>query len=497
MRARITQADEPYSAEKERALSHPHTDEQAAIVSVAKASSANLMIQALAGTGKTFTLEATERAVPRSAILYLVFNKKNADEAKRKMLPSTVVQTFNGCGHRIWGSCRSITLQDGAGKVSKCRQILKDIISAAGKDHSETLWGVYHEVIAGVALAKALGYAPDTNSNAKRLINRHSFHHYLDETPDDLAADLIDTVLSRSIKLAYEGIIDYNDQVYMPALFGGAYPQFPLVLVDEYQDLSPVNHAFLKKLVRGRLIGVGDPWQNIYGFRGAKAGGIAEATKEYKCQEYPLSISFRCPEAIVRNVHWHVPHFKWFSEGGSVESPDQLEVSNIHDDTTIICRNNAPLLALAFKLLSVGRSISIAGSDIGPRLIGLMRKLGPGTLSRQGVLESIAEWEADKLEKESRSAPDIAACMRVFTGRAKDLDEAIAYAETIFKQQGTILLTTGHKAKGLEWPNVIHLDPWLVRDGIVSEQDRNLDYVISTRSSDRLLEIDSDQIKWT
>jgi len=124
-----------------------------------------------------------------------------------------------------------------------------------------------------------------------------------------------------------------------------------------------------------------------------------------------------------------------------------------------------------------------------------MRKLGPGTLSRQGVLESIAEWEADKLEKESRSAPDIAACMRVFAQRAKDLDEAIAYAEAIFKQQGTILLTTGHKAKGLEWANVIHLDPWLVRTN-PSAQDRNLDYVVSTRSSDRLTEIDSENIRW-
>src|SRR5258708_34736911 len=162
------------------------TDEQSNIITAASASGANLMIQALAGTGKTSPLEATERAVPRSAILYLVFNKKNADEAKKKMLPTTVVQTFNGCGHRIWGACRSLTLQDGAGKVSKCRLILKDIISSAPKDYSETLWGVYHEVIAGVALAKALGYAPDANTNAKRLLTRPQFHRSLDETPDDL-----------------------------------------------------------------------------------------------------------------------------------------------------------------------------------------------------------------------------------------------------------------------------------------------------------------------
>jgi DNA helicase-2/ATP-dependent DNA helicase PcrA len=355
---------------------------------------------------------------------------------------------------------------------------------------------VYHEVLQGVSLAKALGYIPnDGYPQAKRIINRVSFHHALEELPDDLTADLIDTVLQRSIKLSYEGLIDYNDQIYMPALFGGAYPQFPIVLVDEFQDLSPVNHALLAKLVRGRLIGVGDPWQNIYGFRGAKARGIEEAAEAYKCEGLPLSISFRCPSEIVRNVRWHVPHFKWFSEGGQVEKPSRLHVNNIDDDTTIICRNNAPLLAFAFRLLAARRSISIAGSDIGPRLVRIMRKLGPETLGRDGVLASINEWEADKLEKESKTAPDMAACMRVFAKQGRDLAAAIAYADHIFKQQGTILLTTGHKAKGLEWPNVIHLDPWLTRKEPTA-QNKNLDYVISTRSSDRLTEIDSEQIEW-
>ncbi len=477
-------------------MSHANTEEQDAILVAAKASKANLMISALAGTGKTSTLELLERAVPRGPILYLVFNKKNADEAAKRMLSTTIVRTFNSIGHRIWATGRSITLQDGQGKVPKCRLILREIIDNAPKDYRETLWGVYHEVLAGVNLAKALGYIPNgLYPNARRLITRPQFHHLLEELPDDLTADLIDTVLSRSIKQSYEGLIDYNDQIYMPALFGGAYPQFPLVLVDEYQDLSPVNHALLKKLVRGRLIGVGDPWQNIYGFRGAKQGGIEEATETYKCTGLPLSISFRCPSRIVQNVHWHVPHFRWFSEGGRVDKPSHIHVSDIADDSTIICRNNAPLLSVAFRLLAAGRSISIAGSDIGPRLIGIMKKLGPETLWREGVLASIKEWEADRLEKESKTASDMAACMRIFALQGRDLRAAITYAEHIFKQTGSILLTTGHKAKGLEWENVIHLDPWLVRKD-PSPQNKNLDYVISTRSSDRLTEIDSEQIEW-
>src|SRR5229473_6682640 len=427
-------------------MSHANTEEQDAILAAAKASKANLMISALAGTGKTSTLELLERAVPRGPILYLVFNKKNADDASKRMLSTTTVRTFNSIGHRIWAASQSRNLSL---DPRKSNNILRGIIDNAPKDYRETLWAVYHDVLAGVSLAKALGYIPpETYPNAKRLIFRTQFHHSLDEIPDDLTADLIDTVLQRSIRQSYEGLIDYNDQIYMPALFGGTYPQFPLVLVDEYQDLSPINHALLGKLVRGRLIGVGDPWQNIYGFRGAKAGGIEEATETYKCQGLPLSISFRCPSRIVQNVHWHVPHFKWFSEGGRVDKLSHLSVSDIHDDITIICRNNAPLLSMAFRLLGAGRSISIAGSDIGPRLIGIMKKLGPETLRRDGVLASIKEWEADRLEKESKTASDMAACMRVFALQGRDLHGALAYVKHIFEQSGSILLTTGHKAKG-------------------------------------------------
>jgi ATP-dependent exoDNAse (exonuclease V) beta subunit len=264
-------------------------------------------------------------------------------------------------------------------------------------------------------------------------------------------------------------------------------------MVDEYQDLSPVNHALLAKLVTGRLIGVGDPWQNIYGFRGASAGGMGAATAQYKMVSFPLSTSFRCPSRIVDHVRWRVPNFKAFRSGGSVSVPEHLDAGLIRPDATIICRNNAPLLACAFKLLRAGHSVSVAGTDIGPRVVALMRKLGPESLSRTQALDAIANWEAEKLANESKTAADMAECMRVFVGHGDGLGSAIAYAEHLFKQDGSIRLMTGHKSKGLEFDDVIHLDPWLCRE---TEQDKNLRYVISTRSRDRLTEIDSGAIRW-
>lgn len=108
-------------------------------------------------------------------------------------------------------------------------------------------------------------------------------------------------MLAKSIRAAFKGYIDFNDQVYMPALFGGAFQKFPVILVDEYQDLSPVDHKLLERITSGRLIGVGDRYQNIYGFRGAKAGGMLEAVEAYSMNIMPLSLTFRCPTEIVKH----------------------------------------------------------------------------------------------------------------------------------------------------------------------------------------------------
>lgn len=468
------------------------TEEQSNIISLAKTSDSNIMINALAGSGKTTTLEMIEREVDTRPILYLCFNKKNAEEAEERMLSTTTVRTFNSLGHRVWAkACAKSQLRL---DPKKSHTILQEIIEASPKDIRNTIWEVYWEVINGVAFAKALGYVPDgVYTNARRLISQGNFHSSLEESPDDLVSDLIDAVLTRSIKLSYDGLIDYNDQIYMPALFGCTFPRFPLVKVDEYQDLNPTNHAMLDKLCKNRLIGVGDPWQNIYAFRGAKQGGMGEAKEKFKMTECDLSTSFRCPKAIVEHVQWRVPHFKWIKEGGEVELAKSLIPTDFVDNAVIICRNSAPLFKVAFNLLSSGRSVSVAGSDIGPKLLAIMARPGDENLSRSSTLSAIADWQAEREAKNSTTAKDMAECMRVFANVGNTLGQAINYAKHLFEQRGSIRLLTGHKSKGLEWDTVYHLDGWLLGE---DEQDLNLRYVISTRSKNRLVEINSRDIQW-
>ena len=466
------------------------TNEQLHILDLAQTTSDNLMINALAGTGKTSTLEMIEAVVTTKPILYLAFNRKIADDASKRMASTTTVRTFNSLGHRIWAAHTKSFKPDS----KKIPDLLRATIAEVkGRETKSRLWDNFWQITEGVNKARAIGYIPATHAFHKHsLATGPDLIASLDEDPDDFTLAEINRLLIKSIHAAYDGYCDFNDQIYMPALFGGEFPQFPLTMVDEYQDLNPINHHMVKKLARHRLIGVGDPYQSIYEFRGAVANGMVQATRTHNMTNCDLSISFRCPEAVVNSVHWHVPKFRWLKPGGHVESLTTLTLSSIPEEATFICRNNAPLFRLAMRLLASGRSVSVAGSDIGPRLMAQMKKLGDSSMDQKAVLAAVDEWLEARLAKGSKTAKDTAECMRVFATHAPTLSSAIAYAEHLFAQSGSVKFTTGHKSKGLEFPLVYHLDPWLLAD---TEQDKNLAYVISTRSADTLYEINSVDIK--
>lgn len=474
----------------------PPTEEQTTILRALRETDDNLMVNALAGTGKTTTLDMIQAASPKKPVLCLAFNKRIADEMKTRFPDTTTVRTLNGQGHAIW----SQTVANIKLNAKKTGEIYKEQIALVKGDDKKEIQSQYWPIMAAVERAKGIGYVPEGKyPHARRLVERSEFLGGLEEDLSPLAADFTDALLLASITAAYRGYIDFNDQVYMPALFGGTFPRFPLVLVDEVQDLNPVNHAMLDKLIKFRGVFVGDPYQSIYAFRGAVQSGMERLRTRFSAKELDLSVSFRCPEAIVKNVHWRVPHFKWVKPGGSVEILSSADAGTFPEGSAIICRNNAPLFRTAFHLLASKRSVEVAGSDIGPKVIRQMQRIADDDdIPRDRLLGLITDWETEQLTrtKSPGQTRDLADCMRVFAGYGTNLRTAIAYAKHLFEQQGTIKLLTGHKSKGLEFDEVFHLDPWLIDDSH-GEQELNLRYVISTRPKARLAEISSPDIRWT
>jgi DNA helicase-2/ATP-dependent DNA helicase PcrA len=460
------------------------TDEQAEIISLAQAKE-NLQIVAYAGTGKTATLRMLAEELD-GPILYCAFNKRIIEEATElKDFPGEC-RTLNSIGHRVWSKTipGRVTID-----AKKTYNIFKQVVKGYSREDAKALWDAYGEIAEAVGLAKAGGYIPEgIHKQARRLVGDEFWS--ATNCRSSLERSCMDQILALSIRAAYEGGCDFDDQLYMPTLFGGSFPRFPVVMVDEEQDLNAVNHEMVRKLIRGgRLISVGDPFQSIYGFRGSVLGGMDQNRERFKMDSRTLSVSFRCPSEIVRNARWRVPGFKWNRSGGRVDHLKSLDLGSIPEGCAIICRNNAPLFKLALNLLSTSRPCRVAGSDIGPKLVTSLRRLGEPTLSRSSILGAIDEWVCKR--PSSKSTQDMADCMRIFAQESRTLAEAIARAEFVLRQDGPITLITGHKAKGLEWDTVYHLDPWLIKDG---EQEDNLRYVIQTRAKEAYFEIDSKAI---
>lgn len=458
------------------------TPEQEAILLAATATESNLLLTALAGSAKTTTLVMIAEALPKVDMLCLAFNKRIALEMKDRLPPNCQAQTLNSLGHRAWADSIGRKLRLDTGKNYR---LLTAAISKLGSAERKWAYVDFSDTLKAIAFGKACGYIPDAYTQRnKRLLDDNEFYRHLEIEPTDICWDLIQHVSAESIKEAKLGIIDFDDQILCPTVFSSLLPIFKLVMVDEAQDLSALNHALLSKLVRHRIIACGDACQAIYGFRGAHEDSMDLLKSQFSMVEYALTISFRCPKEVVRAAQWRAPQMRWSdtAEEGKVTYLDSWSIETLPQDCTIICRNNAPLFALAIKILAEGRYPRIVGADIGKTLMKWMKKLGESSMSQKETLLAITAW-AEKRAKKSRDkgkVKDQAACMSIFAMQGRTLGDAIAYADHLLSSGGPIQLITGHKAKGLEYNDVFFLDQFLIR--VDQDQERNLKYVIQTRA---------------
>lgn len=80
--------------------------------------------------------------------------------------------------------------------------------------------------------------------------------------------------------------------------------QFPLALIDEFQDTDPLQYGIFNRIYaqRGALILIGDPKQAIYGFRGADIYTYLQAKHESPLL-YSLGTNYRSTTAVVDSVN--------------------------------------------------------------------------------------------------------------------------------------------------------------------------------------------------
>jgi exodeoxyribonuclease V beta subunit len=88
--------------------------------------------------------------------------------------------------------------------------------------------------------------------------------------------------------------------------------RYPVALVDEFQDTSPLQYRLFDQLYRTAdndrntgLFLIGDPKQSIYGFRGADIHSYLKARRATAGRHYVLDTNYRSTTALVAAVnHW-------------------------------------------------------------------------------------------------------------------------------------------------------------------------------------------------
>lgn len=470
------------------------TAEQTDILAAVRETNANLIIQARAGGAKTTTLCMIAGAL-RGSVLCIAFNKEIQLELQRRIPTGAQAKTMNAIGYKALWRFYNTKFKVNTSKIFNiCKELAEELTDPEERSDMRENLKEYMDLI---RKAMAVGYSPDL-PGVRPLVTLDEFLAGIEEIPSDLQLEVLNTALRRSFKLMQDGLIDFNDQIFWPAIMPSiSFDTADNLLVDEAQDLSPLNHEILRRMGRrSRIIAVGDPAQAIYGFRGADQNSMDNLKQMFKMREMGLTICFRSAEDIVKTARFRAPEMQWRpgAPKGLVQTVTQWRISELQPGDAVICRNNAPLFSLALKMLKAGLYAELSSGDIVKGLVSKMKKLGNLKEPASEILPKVELWalEARKKNKNSKTVDDQRECMELFLAEAQTLGEAITLAEQIMQQQGRIKLMTGHKSKGLEFDRVWFLDPFLLsKEG----QDPNIRYVIITRAREELRLIESKNLQ--
>lgn len=458
--------------------------EQSAIFDWFKSGTGNLVIEAYAGTGKTTTIKAAFEHAPEQKILYAVFNKKNQNEAKEKIKDSRVdVRTLHSLGYALIKNVWRNAKPDDEVEVDRINQI----------QNLEN----EHEVRASIL--KLIGFAKNTciTITQEDLINICELQdiEFFDGGIDGVGIALKAIELARTQDV--QGRISFNDMVWLPASMRWVKQNFDLVCVDETQDLNLPQLEMVKQCAKGRIAVVGDSRQAIYGFRGAVQNSMKMMQTSLSAKVLTLSTTYRCPKSVVKIANEIVPGYNAAESALDGEVLTKSDTLSAIPGDAILSRLNAPLMPLALNLLRRGIPARIEGRDIGRQLIGMVKS--QKAKSVPNFIEKINGWfskqverltkskNSDKRIEQSRDILDTLAAVAEGATSVADIEIKLnnLFQDSDSNSKPAVVLSSVHKAKGLEWKRVFLLTETF-RRGKGIEED-NIWYVAVTRSQHSLI----------
>lgn len=481
--------------------------------------SAHIVVKACAGSGKSATQVAISSDIvdpyigDRDELAALIAFSKDiqlSNEAKLGPNSKTKSITYHSFGHKILRASYPAFKGHGAPDPTKVYDWF-----TRNKKYSDIKWTGY-SVSKLAELCKGNVISNPDDMTLAQMAVEYDVPLY-DKDSDTIAEKIFHAVrdaIMYSIDYPEFGA-DFGDMIFLPNVLPVNPPAYRYIAVDELQDTNIAQRRLLALCCQEGytlINGVGDPDQAIFAFRGAGATAFDDFREEFNAEQFPLSISYRAPQVIGEFVRSRFPYIpfetpEWAIKGVRKNISMDEAVAMLQPHDMVICRVNADNVTLCLRLLRAGKKAVIRGKDLGDVLVKLVRDSKVEDIDVfPAYLEAWKDAEIKKalwINSKSRVRTiedrfDVA--MAIMEG-CSSMDELMKRCVTFFAKdndgdKGGIMLSSVHKAKGLEAERVFILRPDLLphpaADSQVERiQEANIEYVANTRTLNELYLIDA------
>lgn len=479
----------------------------------------HVILQARAGTGKTFScIEGSKQLLakhPEHLIKMVAYNKSIATELQTKVPEQVEAQTMHSMGLAAikQHAYRTGTKFGKIGNSWKTRNILEEIGYKVGKgrDFKKDVLAFVQIMEKVVSLAKnTMLQECYSQTEFDALITHYGIH--LNGKEEEVLR-VLPRVLEKSKEFGPGIGIDFDDMIWLPIVLNIRIPKVDVLFVDEAQDLNRSRQMLAMKSAR-RLVLVGDARQAIYGFTGADAESMKNMERELGDEPQgvkvmPLTVTRRCPKAHVALAKEIVPDIKAMDDAkeGVVDTISQgVLLDQIQKGDLVLCRMNAPLMGVALRLLQAGLPVNIQGRDFQRGLINMIKKIAGKKTTVEELhlkVEQYLDRETARLLAQNRPTEtqvellkDQVSCIQYLCEGQTTVDGVIERIKSLFVDVESVgdvvLLSSVHRAKGLEAETVFILEPSKMPHPMAKMdwerlQEMNIKYVAVTRSLNRLV----------
>ena len=482
---------------------------QQAVFDAVSSTPDNLIISAVAGSGKSTTLKQLAMRVPADKSARLVaFNSHIAKEMTEKLAGTSVqATTIHSAGRQALAKQHYLSNVENR-KYSKIARDWVDVyLGWLSKDEKFSA----SRAISNLFDKARLTLTPVDDVDALYDL---AWRFQIELKPDwrDKALAVQKHLLDQGImQIRNAGLHDFTDMIFMPVHLGLDIAQYDFVLVDEAQDLNACQLEFVLRMIApsGRIVAVGDEKQAIMGFAGADTASFWKIKARSNAVQLPLSVCYRCPTSHLDLARMYVPHIEARENApeGVITYAKEFDVAKyVQKGDLILCRRTAPLIDLCIRLIGLGFAARVRGRDVAKTLTDMVEAVAKMLGFEMSKFLKYLEFYKDIQVKSLSEREDSEEIIQSIKDRCEALeacylryqsDSPAALSEAISNlfsdEQTSVWLSTIHRAKGLEGERVLILQydqiplEWKNQTVEQYEQECNLVYVALTRSKNELV----------